>query len=164
MKKYELTSGIVVGLLTILIFFIVHQIEPKWMLNPLLYWGSLLLYLLGMLGATLLEKRQNQGVLSFRAALRSGFLTFLVANVIFFAFYYYMFAVYNTDLPNLQKEIYQSYYEQRFSANELRKHLQQLEESDFSVTLQSLPVGFAYGAIGGFFMALIIALLVKQGD
>lgn len=162
MKNNALKAGLITGLITILLFFITYQISPKGMLSPFLYWGSLLISFFGMLGAALLEKRRGNGVLPFRKGLTITFLTFLLANFLFFIFYYWMFTSYAPELPALQKEISAEFYEHSYSGAELRKKLRLLEESDFGVTLQTIFSGYAYGAIGGFFLSLLLALLVRE--
>lgn len=162
MKKYEITAGIVAGLVTIVLLFIAHQIEPQWILNPVLYWGTLVFYILGMMGACLLEKRKGHGILPFRSAVRTAFICFLVANALFFGFYYLMSNVIDPDLALLQKEAAKAYYEQNYSSMELRKYLAQLEEADFSVTFGTVLSGFGYGAIGGFLLSLLVALATRQ--
>lgn len=162
MKNNALRLGLLTGLITILLFFIAYQISPKGMLSPLLYWGSLIVFFLGMLGATLLEKRRGKGVLPFRKALKTAFFTFMLANLLFFIFYYWMFTSYAPELPSLQKEISAEFYRYNFSGSELRKKLSLLEESDFGVTLQTVFSGYAYGAIGGFILSLLLGLLVRE--
>ena len=162
MKNLEFKAGILTGLATIALFGLFHQIEPRWMLHPGFYWGSLMVYLLGMLGACLLEKRYNQGILPFRKALRTTFVTFLVANLLYYGFYYALFNWIDPDLPALQKTMYREFYEQTMEGMELQKNLEKIEALDFSVTWKTLLYGFGQGAIGGFILSLILALSVRQ--
>ena len=80
MKRYDIGAGLIGGLLTVLLFGISYAMEPRWMLHPLVYWGSTLFYLAAMLGACLLVKRENEGLLGIREGLRTGCVTFLISN------------------------------------------------------------------------------------
>lgn len=162
MNKYVLSAGGIAGLLTILLLFGLYLVEPRTMLNPFPFWGSLLFYILAMLGAALLEKRKNEGVLSLKLAVRSAFSTFLIANLIFFAFYYFMFARFDPQLTEIQRELTKEFYEGYYSGSELRKNLKLLEESDFTVTLSTVISGYVKGAIGGFLLSVLIAFLVRE--
>ncbi len=162
MKKNEITAGLMAGMATILVLFIAHQIEPIWMLNPILFWGTLIFYFLGMMGACLLIKRQRQGILPFKNAVSSAFLTFLVANLVFYVFYYFMFNVFDPNLSLLQKDLTRAYYEENFNAMELRRYLAELEETEITVDFGTIISGFVQGAIGGFLLSLIVGFSTRQ--
>ena len=162
MKHYGTRAGLLTGAITVGLFALFHQLNPRWILQPLFYWGSLVIYLLGMLGVCLLEKRNGQGILPFRQALQTAFLTFLIANLLYYLFYYFLFNTIDPHLAELQRQVYLEFYEQNFSGLELQKHLQGLEDKDFSVNAKVLLIGFGQGAIGGFLLSLLIALTVKQ--
>ncbi len=162
MKKHEITAGLVAGFATILVLFIAHLIEPIWMLSPFLFWGSLIFYFLGMLGACLLLKRQGKGILPFREAVRTAFVTFLIANIVFYAFYYLMFNVIDPNLTLLQKELTKAYYEQNFTGMELRRYLAELAETEIKVDFGTIFQGFIRGAIGGFLLSLLVGFSTRQ--
>ncbi len=162
MKHYEISAGLVSGLLTIILFGAIYSISPRWMLHPFLYWGSMVIFLGGMLGACLLAKRRGNGVLSFREGVRNGFLTFVIANCLFLVFYYLLFNWVNPELPQIQLEMMQEYAEQNLMGKELRDQKEWLATQNFKLEFSDLIFGFARGAIGGFLLSLIIALVVRQ--
>ncbi len=162
MKKYEIIAGLLSGLFTIALFIIAYAIDPRLMLHPGLYWGSLIIYLFGMLGACLLGKRRGEGVLGFRNAVRTAFVTFLLANCLYLAFYFIMFNVVDPGLPEIQKELFREFYEVKFKGKALKDQLTQLDAENFQLDASTIIFGFGRGAIGGFILSLLLALAVRQ--
>lgn len=114
-----------------------------------------------MLLALLRVKGRQGGVLPFRQALQIGFTTFVIANLLFFAFYYYLFT---TDLSLLDIQVQQSkdFAETLPNGTQGKKELLNLTAEDIKVTLGGIITKFAYGALGGFLISALLAVLVKQ--
>lgn len=131
------------------------------MLTPLIYWGTLLFYLLAMLGGNLVWKNSHKGILPFRKAVQLGFVSFLIANLIFFAFYYWIF---NSDpeLVEIQLKMMQEFAESYPVGSEARTQLESVEITSSDITFGHCVNKYLRGALGGFLIAVLIALLVKQ--
>ncbi|MFK8103862.1 MAG: DUF4199 domain-containing protein, partial [Saprospiraceae bacterium] len=82
--------GVLAGILTIL-YMLIFYFWGKRMLNPEVFASSLLIYAGAMLMGGLKLRSQNGGVLSFQEGLRNSFVIFLVANVLYYIFYYFIF-------------------------------------------------------------------------
>ena len=162
MKRYDIGAGLIGGLLTVLLFGISYAMEPRWMLHPLVYWGSTLFYLAAMLGACLLVNRENEGLLGIREGLRTGFVTFLIANCLFWGIQYLKINRLDHEQPQVQVAMMREYAEQQLMGQELRAQLDHLENQDFVLRWGDLFFGYARGAIGGFVLAGVLALAVKQ--
>ena len=161
MLKNSVIGGIIAGLLTVATLYILYQLHKPYMLYMLPYWGTLVFYALAMLGVNLLWKNQHSGILAFRRSIQLSFVVFLVANVIFFLFYYWIF---NSDqeLVVIQKEMMETFAESFPIGSEQRKQMESVEISSTEITIGHCINKYARGAIGGFLLSALIALLVKQ--
>ena len=83
----------------------------------------------------------------FRSALQPAFLTFVVANALFYLFYYLLFGVFDPGLVDLQRETMVS--DPRFG--------QAFENYDLKVTLGNTFFRYCYSLIGGFILSLGVA-------
>lgn len=148
-NKTALLYGLFAGLITILYFILFYTINPRLMLGSLVWWSSLIFFLVAMVMAI---KKSDQ-TLGLRAALQTAFLVFIVANFLFYTFFYLLFGVFDPELVEVQKEMMKT----NPAAAE------QLRSKDFSVTLSGTFFNYLYSLIGGFVLALGIAAVMK-GD
>ena len=71
----------------LLLFYVLHK---AWMLHPLAYYSSLLIYLFFMYRTAEAVRVKQGGVIGWKEALRPAFTVFLLANVLFYLFYWAM--------------------------------------------------------------------------
>ena len=151
--KQILKFGLIAGSGTVAYFLLFYLINPRLMLHPAIWWASLLIYIWGMvkvLQATGAEFGENWSVL---VAVRFPFGVFVLANLLFYIFYYLLFAIIDPELVNLQKEL--------LTANE--NFADQLKDQDLSLTLSGTFFNYIYSLIGGFIIALVVsAIVVRQ--
>ena len=63
-------------------------IDKKLILSPEIIWSTMFLYLLGMYMAPIEERKEQEGYLDFKEALRASFIVWIVANAIYHSFNY----------------------------------------------------------------------------
>ncbi len=157
-KKYGLLAGVLaIGYL--LLFYLVNR---ALILNPAVYWSSVLFYLVCMYKACLSARSGYGGLLTFSDGLRTAFTVFLIANLLFYLFYYLLFNYIDPDLVALQEASFRQFAEM-MNPEEARPMLEAMEKQGFEMTLTATLFGYAKGAIGGFVLALIVAAVTKRG-
>ncbi|NNE29667.1 MAG: DUF4199 domain-containing protein, partial [Saprospiraceae bacterium] len=107
-SKLAIYGGVLTGLITVLSFFVAYTVSPETMLSIGFYWASLVFYALGILLVLLRVKNQQNGLLLFKQALRDGFIVFLIANLLFFIFYFWLFKQ-DPGLLDIQLEQFRAY-------------------------------------------------------
>ena len=128
-------------------FLLFYFIDRALILSPWVWWGSLVIYLVFMFRAV----RQTDAS-SFRESLTNAFLVFIVANALFYLFYYLLFSVFDPGLVDLQREI-------------LADHPLWQDgntKADLSVTIGRTVFSFVYSLIGGFFLTLGVAYVARK--
>ena len=109
-----------------------------------------------------LEDRKSQGgFISFKAALRSSFLVWIIANAIYHAFLYFHFNFYDLDMLAIQKEYFLEMNEQ---ADLLNEDLSEQISDQLSYDLIQTFTGYTMSLIGGFALSAIIARLIRKDD
>lgn len=105
--KPFVTYGLTAGIATIALFLLFYLIAPSLMLHPAAWWGSLLIYLVAMWVAGRKVRLQSAQPLSFRRAMQHVFPVFVIANALFYAFWYVLLRT-DESLIELQFELLKS--------------------------------------------------------
>lgn len=135
------------GVLTVGYFLLFYFINRALLLNPWVWWGSLTIYLVFMFRVV-----QQLDTAAFRQSLQGAFLVFVIANAIFYLFYYLLFSVFDPGLVDLQGEL--------LEGNPLWEGGN--TELDLSVTMGRVIFSFAYSLIGGFILALLVSAVARK--
>src|SRR5690606_15100966 len=122
--------------------------------------SSVLIYVLFMVRAVADQRRILENMISFREAVSVAFLTFIVANVIFYVFFFIILK-YDSELVEMLRQMSIDFY-QKFLSNQ---NPAEIEKSfkDFDVNFSMLALSFARGAIGGFILSALIAATMRRG-
>lgn len=153
MKNYSgLLYGLIAGLITVTYFLLFYTVNPRIMLGSIVWWSSLVIYLIAMVLAVKKRASKAENYITLRSALQTGFLVFVIANLLFYTFFYLLFGLFDPSLVDLQKEM--------MSANPAVAD--ELNTKDFSVTLSGTFFNYLYSLIGGFLLALGIAAVMKS--
>lgn len=155
--------GIFAGLAVVLYFLLFYWIDKGLMLHWTVFYGSTLIYVLAMFWAARSLREQQGGQLHFREGLRAAFLTFLVANVFYYLFYYIIYQL-DPTLVELQREALREFLPNITTKDRLQQALRDLDERDLNVYPAATLFGYARSAIGGFILAVLIALLARNSD
>ncbi len=148
MKQASIRYGLIAGVGVVAYFLLFYLIKPGLVLNPYVWWISLIIYLWAMLQAAKSEGESD----SFLSFLKPAFAVFVMANAFFYCFYYYLFGVFDPSLVDLQREM--------MEANP--RAPENLDEIDLSVTFNKVFFAYCSSLIAGFLYALGIAYLARQ--
>ena len=162
MKEVQKKYGIIAGVAVVGYMLLFYFIDKSLMLNWKVYWSSLIIYIIGMYVACA-EKRKSEGdVLDFQIGLRTAFVTFLLANGIFYAFQYLLFNFGDPTLVDLQKAASIELYKEFMGEEQAKEMIKAMKEDGFGMTIGASISGFVQGAIGGFLLALMVAGILRR--
>lgn len=158
-KKY----GIIAGVATVGYMLLFYMIDRPLMLNMKIYWSSFLIYFFCMYKACVDCRSKNENeVLDLKEGFVIAFRTFLIANGIFYIFYYILLNFVDPDLINLQMEIAQQMYKDYMPAEQAAEMTKNMNKEGFEMTINKAVSEYAKGAIVGAVFSLFIAASVRQ--
>lgn len=157
--------GLYAGISVVLLFSAIYLVDKEWFFNPFLYWASVGVYL--AFGWKLLEdeRRAAGGKLPLQQGLRTVFLMFVVANLLYYIFHYTLYTFIDYDLTQLQKEVMAETLEQwkeSMPQEEYRKRKEAMSGDGIAVTLPSTALQYAWSLVGYFLLSLIMAGVVSR--
>jgi hypothetical protein len=98
-----------------------------------------------------------------RLRIRQAFLTFIIANAVYYIFYYILLNFIDQQLIALQFEILQERIENMGSAGEnLKSMYKNTRPEDLTMTVGKTLFSFGRGLIGGFILSVIIAYISER--
>lgn len=136
-------NGLLAGVYTIAAFSIVYALNPAWMLHKAWFLGSFVIYIALMFRAAL----SSSGTV-FRDVVRSPFVVFIVANLIFHLFYYILFTFIDPGLYDLQLKLLAETGQLPNKAD--RESLVMTPAKSFFSYINSLIIGFAMSSVIAF--------------
>jgi Protein of unknown function (DUF4199) len=157
MKQTIIKYGIMAGLAVVGYFLLFYSINKATMLGPSVQLPSYLVYFGFMFWAA-----KPYGNSDFKGILKVAFGVFVIANLFYYAFDFYLFNYMDKSLIDLQKDLMLDYFEGAAkSVEEASLRTQNIQSGDYH-SPQSLIFAYAKGTIGGFGMAILVAYLVKK--
>ena len=158
-RKIGLRNGTIAGGIVVLYFLLFYFIQKELMLSIGVAWSSVLVYIYFMYRSVGMQRAALGGTIAFREAVSTAFLTFVVANAIYYLFYFLLVTL-DPSLVEILKQISIEFWDWFLAAqstDEIEKSFQ-----DFDVNLSTIFLSFARGAIGGFLLSLIIAAFMRK--
>lgn len=156
--------GIIAGVGVVAYFLLFYLTNVKLFFNPIVNWGVLVVYLVGMVKACA-GQRKHQHNFPFKDALRTAFLTFAITSLIFYVFNYLLFNFLDPNLAEVQKEILVEQMGKmagRLQLSELKNQIEEFAKQDFRITIRNTMMSLAQSLIGGFVLSLAVAGLMKR--
>lgn len=157
-------NGVIAGLATAALVLLCYLINPRWIFS-LASILTTILFIVFMV-KSVKEEKQLAEFMSFNDALKPGFVTYVVANLIYIIFYYVLLNFIAPELVTMQKEIAIETLEKMsglLGEEGIEAALEQMEARNFDFTLSTAALTFAWGLIfPGFVAALIIAVVMKD--
>lgn len=161
-NNHAIKFGVFAGIGTVMFLFLFYWIDRPLMLSPSIIWSTMLLYFIGMYMAPLEERKENGGYISFKPAMKSAFLVFVIANGIY---HFYNYALYNfidTEMLSIQQEFMREnmvVLENVFTKEQYETFKESIEVLNFN--LITVISNFLLSLFFGFLIAAIIAKLIK---
>ncbi len=159
--------GLFAGLATLALMVIAYFLDRRLMLSPGVVWGSMLFYLYFMVRAVREAARAWTGEerVPLQVLLRPAFNVYLVATVLYYAFYYLMFNVFDTGLVEVQREMVMEQLDQTsglFGQERVQEMKKALEADGLQVTPLRVALNLGQSLIGGFILSLIVAGIMRS--
>ncbi len=159
-KNISLRYGLIAGVGTVAYFLLFYFINPRLMFSPWVSWSSLLLFMAGMwYGCKAFYEEQKERS-SFRLYIREAFAVYVVANLVYYVFYYLLIDVFDPSLVSIQAEMGMESLErnkERLDPKQYEQIKETLENKDLCLKLNDVFLAFGNSAIGGFIIALSVA-------
>jgi Protein of unknown function (DUF4199) len=157
MKQTIIKYGIMAGLAVVGYFLLFYAINKATMLGATVQLSSYLVYFGVMFLAA--KKYSNS---DFKDVLKVAFGVFVIANLFYYVFDFYLFNYKDKTLIDLQKDLMLDYFEGAAkSVEEATLRTQSIQSGDYH-SFYSLIFAYAKGAIGGFGLSILVAYLVKK--
>ncbi len=162
-NNHAIKFGIFAGLGTVVFLFLFYWIEKTLMLSPSVIWSTIFLYLIGMYMAAVEVRKENEGYIDFRTALKAAFLVWAIANAIYHAYSYLLYNFLDKDMINVQKA-YVSDQMKEMDGLISEDYLEQINQNIeiLSYDLSTVISTYASSLIMGFLIAAIIARMVRR--
>ena len=147
-------NGIIAGAIAIFMFVVAYLIDRELIFNPILYWASMFPFIVMMW----LSIRDAVTIGDeHKSLLRAGFVCFLIANAVYFIYYFVMMKYVAHDLHVLKIE----------EMNKAMMELDRLpgaatEPLNTNITLWGVLLSYFQGAIGGFVLSLLLVFMNKK--
>jgi hypothetical protein len=157
--------GLIAGGVIILYFLTFYLVQPRLLFNPFVYWASLGIYIAIVFRALQAEKSKAGESYDFRQALRTAFFIFVIANFLYYLFYYVLFAWIDPGLIDLQREVMEETLEARksmLSPKQLEALEASMQDDAMAVTPGSVFFTYIRALIGNFLLALGLAYFINR--
>ncbi len=168
MEKYKsaITYGLISGVVIVLYHLGFHFASKYSLTSSWFFFSIYILHVPFMIMSGLTFRKNNEGLVEFRIALREVFITFLVGTIIYYICYYVIFNI-DAELITMQKQRAleniqwlesQAFYDE----DEIAPMKEALENSDYTVTIGNLIKGIPFRLLGGFGLSALVAVMVKR--
>jgi len=166
MQHIGLRNGVIGGLLVVAYFGLLYKLGVSYFIQPGYQWAVLLLYAALLLVTAMQDGRQYGFGRDFRVKVRTPFMAFVVANVLYWLFYYslhladpsLMEAITAKNIAFLKAQLTQGTGDPSASAK-IREQIAYLESEGMSLPLGHVLMQMSYSAIGGFGLAALAVSL-----
>lgn len=122
-------------------------------------WTSLLILILAVLLAVNHQRKNQDGILAFKDGLKTGFVVVVLANLLFYLFFYIIIKS-DPELVTILKQQGIEFYKKVLPEDQWKDIEKSYE--DFNFLLSDALKYFAKSLIGGFFIALFAAMIYKR--
>jgi hypothetical protein len=157
--------GIIAGGITVGIYLLFFLINKELVFNSFLNWATVGLYLAIAWKAIDDERQAISGKLEFQQALKVGFTVFVVANLVYYLYYYLLHGVFDPGLEEVQRAVMSEILEARkgmLSEEQYNAFQESLEGDGLKVGLQNTLLTYARSLIGYFLISLGLAALASR--
>ncbi len=156
--------GLFAGFATIIYLLIFYFTNKNLLVNPYIVWATMIFYVAAMYAAANVVSTDD-----FKDYLKAAFVAFLVANLLYYNFYYILFGAIDTQLLELQQQqaiIQAKLLAQQANTPQLQQQWQaainDLEQNGAKLSYFQIVQSMAQGAVGGFLLSALVALGVMQ--
>ncbi len=150
MKQIAIKYGIITGAAIVLYLLLFYSIDKSFLFNPLVFWASLLIPLIGMVVATRKVRDSQDEGMTKKDAITTSFITWVIAMALFHLFLYILFNFIDNGLIDIQKELAEKATGETF------------KREDLEMTVSLLTFRAAFMMIPGFLFSYMIASFLSN--
>lgn len=154
-----LIYGILAGVGLVLYFLLFYFLDKNMMMSLWVSWSSILILIVCAFITVYQQREANEGIITFKDGLKTGFLVTVIANLIFYAFFFIIVKS-DADLVTILEQQSIDFYKKYGTKEQLEKIDQEMK--DFKFGFSDLLLSLAKSTIGGFFIALLPAFIFKK--
>ncbi|MFT5384737.1 MAG: hypothetical protein ACI8VT_002723 [Saprospiraceae bacterium] len=151
--------GILAGVGLMLYFLLFYYMDKNRMMDAWVSWSSLFLVLICTFLAVSQQRETNGGIIEFKEALKTGFTVIVLSNLLYYAFFFVLLKS-DLELVTILKQNGIDFYKSILPEEEWPAMEKSYE--NFSFGFSDVLQYFAKSTIGGFFIALLVAGLLKR--
>ncbi|MEM6320851.1 MAG: DUF4199 domain-containing protein [Bacteroidota bacterium] len=162
-NDHAIKFGLLAGFGTILFLFIFYSIDKKLILDHGVIWSTMFLYIIGMYMAPIEERKNNDGYIEFKPALKAAFLVWVVANGLYHAYNYLLFNFIDPEMLSVQRQFMRDNMGQ-LEGVLTEEMAQAVEDSIEFLNFDFMTVFTTYlsSLVGGFLIAVVVARMVRR--
>ncbi|HFA49457.1 MAG TPA: DUF4199 domain-containing protein [Bacteroidetes bacterium] len=149
-QQTSIKYGIMAGTAIVLYLLLFYNLDRASIFNPLVFWGSLIFPMVGMVVATRKLREHQSGEISKKEAIQTSFLSWVVAMTFLHIFIYLLFNFIDNGLIDLQKEMFEA-------STDIK-----VKREDLEMTFGSLFFRWALMMIPGFLLSYTVASFLKN--
>ncbi len=150
LQQTPIKYGITTGAAMVLYLLLFYSMDKAQVLNPLVFWSALLFPMVGMVIATRKVKEAQGDKIDKKEAIRTSFLTWLIAMAILMAFIFVLFNFIDNGLIDLQKEQFEA------ATGET------VNREDMKMTFGSVFFRWAVMLLPGFLLSYAVASFLRS--
>lgn len=152
-------AGLIAGGLSVLWLLLWYFIRPSYMTSMWVL-GATWIFYIGAMSYTGMKTVQEND--TFQIVLRTIFVTFLVTNLLYYAFDLVMVRWIDPTIADFRQLETIRFYENMGDADNVKEMLKQVKEADFKPTIGTTIFNYFRGAIGGFVIAFLLTFIVRR--
>lgn len=166
LEDTKVRFGLITGLIYIILTLVLYVIDRNllgslWKLIPYLVTLGLVAY------AAIVSRKEQGGYIGFKEALKSAFVVYLIAEIMWQFFNYSLYNIIDPELSQFMKEMAiettESGMDKMGVAEEkIKETVNNMKEQDYTLTLGKVIKGLAVWLIIGFIYSMIVAGVVKR--
>ena len=165
-SKYTFIYGILGICLAAGLHFALYVFQRQQLFTTLYFIVSILPYALVMYAGTkaFAEKQIGSADMEFKAFLRVAFSIFLLINIGYYAYEYFIYVIFDPALENDRRLVYINYLKGlgNLKPEQYQDVYNKVMQEPSTFTFSAIAQRFATGAIGGFLVSAFIAYLVRR--
>ena len=144
---------------------VVYFVNPFFLFTGIFSFLPIFIYAAFMAKGALEERKQNNGIISFREAASSGF-SIAVVMLLAARLVLYILLLIDADLPNVQREatidFISNWLVVIIGEQDVERWIIQTQQMNYAPSIRALLWGYMLRLLPSFLLAAIIALIVKS--
>lgn len=158
----DLIYGISGGVASVVFSIAMYMVDPKMFVGSMVYWVSTGILILFVILTMLHSKSGERELADFKGLLRSGFVVYIVGNLLCYIFLFVMFNYVDPDLQEIQRAQTVEFITKFKGGDETSEEIINALNYDYSMTIGGTIFSYFQGLIFGFLVAAGLGYMMKE--